>query len=92
MLILFTALLSRKRRSSSSFTNNTTGSVRSRYHGCLEKAINITYLCVCVRVRACECALVALFIQLAAGMRHIVTLFVALLALHYFWTFCHESA
>ena len=64
------------------------------------KTINITYLCecdgararvyVCPRARACACVHVALLIQRATRVRHIVTSFVAPLSPPYFSTLSHK--
>jgi hypothetical protein len=57
---------------------------RVRDHCCRVKAINITYLCACVRacawrawVCACLCLHVALLIQHATCMRYVLTSFLA---------------
>ena len=74
---------------------NKTGNVRitsgwgaSVNQCCRGKAKNITYLCVCVRACVCPGAWVhvALFIQNATRMRHIVTSFVVPLAPSYYST------
>jgi hypothetical protein len=59
---------------------------------CCEKAINITDLCVCVCVSACVYAHVhiALLIQHATRMRHILTSSVAPLAPPHFSTLSHK--
>ena len=76
----------------------------SRNHCCCGKAINIRYLCVCVYayacVRACgypgawACAFayvhIALLIQHATRMRHIVTSFVTPQSPLYFSTLLHK--
>ena len=69
-------------------------------HCCSEKEINITYFCVCVRVctrarkrvpgRMGACVHVALLIQHAIRMRHVVTSFVAPLTLPHFLTLSHK--
>ena len=65
---------------------------RSRKHCCRGKAIYILHICVCVcvRMRSRARVHVALLIQHATRMRHIVTSFVAPLAPPYFSTLSHK--
>jgi hypothetical protein len=55
--------------------------VRSRNNSCIGKAVRITYS---------ECVSVALVIQHAKRMRHIISLSVACLAVQYFSTLSHK--
>ena len=55
---------------------------------CRGKAINIAYLCVCLRTPVC--VHVPVLIQHATRMRHIVTLFVAPQVPQYFSTLSHK--
>ena len=79
--------------------------LRVRHYCCRAKAINITFVCVCVCVClvrahacvcpgawacACCCLHVALLIQHATRMVHIVTSVVASLAPSYFSTLYHK--
>jgi hypothetical protein len=67
---------------------------RFRNYCCSGKAINITYLCVRARNCVCQSAWayvhVALLIQHATRMRHIVTSFVVPLTQPYFSTLSHQ--
>ena len=60
---------------------NVTFEVRSQKHCCHGKAISITY---------CECVFVALVIQHAMHVHHIV-ICITCLALHHFYTLCHKQ-